>query len=541
MQPIELDGSRGEGGGQIVRSALTLSMLTGRPCLIRNLRARRERPGLQPQHLTAVQAAAAICDGRLEGAELHSQTLRFQPGAVRPGDYRFDIGTAGATTLLLQTLYLPLALTGAPSTLVLSGGTHVPLSPCFHYLDLAWQPLLAEMGLDIELLLERAGFYPPGGGELRALIEPARQLAPLTRLERGDLLAINGISAVARLPASIAERQRTQALDRVQALAPSVAIELEFMPAVSPGSLLLLLAHFEHGQACFFALGERGKPAEQVADEAADALFDFLASGAALDRYIVDQLLLPLALAQGESALSTASISPHLLTNSAVIQAFLPVAIDIDGEPGSPGVVRIRPAGGPQLPLPLPAAAARPQSAAEWNVVVSVRGQHFNQVRRLLARLGRVRRTQFFNVLTLTVGDQREFLEALAGELALAPALREGVGHVTPVTVTFAFETVAHFETKVREAALALLPALAGKRFHVRLHRRGFKGRLDSQVEERQLADALLPALQERGTPAQVSFDDPDAILIVEIVGQRAGLAVWNREDFARYPFIQPN
>ncbi|HEX5513064.1 MAG TPA: RNA 3'-terminal phosphate cyclase, partial [Gammaproteobacteria bacterium] len=272
-----------------------------------------------------------------------------------------------------------------------------------------------------------------------------------------------------------------------------------------------------------------------------DDLFDFLASGAALDRYIVDQLLLPLALAQGESALSTARISPHLLTNCAVIQAFLPVAIDIDGEPGSPGVVRVRPTRGQQLPLPLPEAAARPQPAVDWNVVVSVRGQHFNQVRRLLTRLGRVRRTPFFNVLTLAVEDQHEFLEALAGELALAPALREGLGHVTPVSTTFAFEAVADFETKVQETALALLPALAGKRFHVRLHRRGFKGRLDSQVEERQLAGPLLTALQKRGTPAQVDFDDPDAILIVEIVGQRAGLAVWNREDFARYPFIQPN
>ena len=343
VEPIRIDGTMGEGGGQVLRSSLTLSLLTGRPVQLHGIRARRERPGLGFQHCMAVQAAARIARARVEGDRVGSRELRFDPCTPMAGDYHFDIGTAGSTGLVLQTVLLPLALAPGASRLRISGGTHVPLSPCFHYLDWHWRDMLARLGIPFDLHLTRAGFYPPGGGELQAAIPGGARIQGLDLQRRGRLLELRGLSAVASLPLEIAERQRSQALRRLRGLDPQAGIELESLPAASPGTLLVLFARFEQGQACFTALGARGKRAERVADEAVDELFRFLATEGAVDRWLADQLLLPLALAPGASSLRTSEVTLHLLTQAEVIRAFLPVSIDIEGRLGDSGTVHIQP------------------------------------------------------------------------------------------------------------------------------------------------------------------------------------------------------
>jgi RNA 3'-terminal phosphate cyclase (ATP) len=265
---------------------------------------------------------------------------------VRPGDYFLDIGTAGATSLVLQTLLLPLALAPRPSSVTIRGGTHVPWSPCFHYLDWQWRPLLARIGIPFDLTMTMAGFYPQGGGELQAQIPGGARPEPLKLTKRGLLRSIRGLSAVGNLPREIAERQRRQALRRLQTLLPDMAPEVvvEELPAASRGTVLLLLAEWEPGRACCFALGARGKRAERVADEAVDALAAFLHSGGAVDPWLTDQLLLPLALADGPSELLTSEVTAHLLTNAEVIRLFLPVEISVDGPLGAPATVQVRPA-----------------------------------------------------------------------------------------------------------------------------------------------------------------------------------------------------
>lgn len=340
---LRIDGAKGEGGGQVLRTALSLALITGTGFELVNLRARRTPPGLRPQHLRAVEAAAAIGRATLAGNRLGSQALRFVPGRIVPGDYRFDIGTAGAAALVLQTVYLPLARATAPSTVQITGGTHVPLSPCFHYLDLVWRWHLARAGITLGLQMTRAGFYPPGGGCIEAQIRPASSIRALRLERRGALHRITGISASAKLPAHVAERQRAQALRRLAERGLSADIRIEPLAARSPGSMLLLLAEFAHTRAAHFALGERGKPAERVADEAADAFLTFLDTEAAIDEHLADQLLLPLAFAHGDSVLHSARITEHLRTNAAVIRAFLPVAFAIAGETGAPGIVSVQP------------------------------------------------------------------------------------------------------------------------------------------------------------------------------------------------------
>jgi len=338
---IEIDASFGEGGGQILRSALALSVITGQAMRLTNVRARRPQPGLKPQHLQAVKAAAQISAAQVEGAALGSQTLRFDPTGLQSGNYAFDIGTAGSTSLLLQTLYLPLSFADGPSRLTLSGGTHVPWSPCFHYLQWQWLPYLAAAGYHLECTLERAGFYPRGGGLLYADIVPSRHFSPLRLTARGRLLRIRGLSGVGRLDLSIAERQRKQAIERLRELGVPLEIELVEMPAASPGTFIVLQAEFEGGRCCAFALGARHKPAEKVADEAAEELRADIDSGGAIDAWLADQLLLPLAFVPERSEFSVCRISRHLRTNAELLGYFLPVAVEIEGETGQPGIVRL--------------------------------------------------------------------------------------------------------------------------------------------------------------------------------------------------------
>ncbi len=336
----------GEGGGQILRSALSLSLLTGQPFRISRIRANRDRPGLRPQHLAAVRAASQVSGGQVTGDRVGSDEIAFTPGEMRPGDHFFDIGTAGAASLVVQTLLLPLALAPGSSCLTIRGGTHVPWSPCYHYLDWQWRFFLARLGIPCDLTLSMAGFYPKGGGELKARIPGDARPRPLQLTKRGVLRAISGLSAVANLPREIAERQRSQALRRLRTLLPDVApdLTLEELPAHSRGTVLLLLAELEFGRACCFALGARGKRAEWVADEAVDALTAFLNSDGVVDPWLVEQLLIPLTLADGPSSLRTSEVTAHLLTNAGVIRLFLPVEIGVDAPLGSPANVHLTPA-----------------------------------------------------------------------------------------------------------------------------------------------------------------------------------------------------
>jgi RNA 3'-phosphate cyclase len=339
---IEIDGSIGEGGGQVLRSALALSLVTGRELRIRNIRSRRKKPGLQPQHLKAVEAATTVGMARTEGAHLGSQSLVFQPHGIRSGEFEFDIGTAGSTSLVLQTILLPLGFANESSSVTVRGGTHVPLSPCFHYLDLHWIHYMRKIGFDFKIDMELAGFYPQGSGIVRAIVKPASRVLPLTLTERGALKTIQGISAVSNLDVSIAERQRNKALLRLADHLPSVKIHIEQMPSRFRGTMLLLVAEFEHSQCCYFGLGARGKPAERVADEAIDQLLNFLATDGAIDERLADQLILPLAFASGVSQLRTSQVTRHLLTNGEVLRTCLPIDVQVTGEVGGPGLIEIK-------------------------------------------------------------------------------------------------------------------------------------------------------------------------------------------------------
>lgn len=339
---LELDGSLGEGGGQILRTSLALSLLTGKPFHLCNVRAQRSKPGLQPQHLMSVRAAAAIGQAQMKGASLHSSDLVFEPGPIQAGSYRFAIGTAGAVGLVLQTVYLPLALgTNAPSDITLEGGTHVTTSPCFHYLNVTWRRYLERLGLRVTLRLRRPGFYPRGGGLVEAHVQPCASIAGLMLTEQGKVRGIGGFSAVAGLPEEIAERQARQAVKRLRAAGWTAAIAKETWDG-GPGTVLAVSVETEPVPALFFGLGARGKRAERVADEAVEQALAYLeAEPAAVDAHSGDQLVLPLALAQGPSTFTVAEVTSHLLTNVDVIRRFLDRDIVCEGAAGGPGTVAI--------------------------------------------------------------------------------------------------------------------------------------------------------------------------------------------------------
>jgi RNA 3'-terminal phosphate cyclase (ATP) len=294
------------------------------------------------QHLKAVEAAAEVGKATVEGARLGSGQLLFEPRDLCSGDFRFDIGTAGSTSLVLQTILPALSLASTNSTLRLIGGTHVPWSPCFHFLEMHWLRYMREIGFDIDLQLDRAGFYPQGGGNVLATVRPASHLRPLHLTERGALKRIRGMSAVANLSESIAERQRSQALKRLSHMSKQIEIGTLHIASPSRGSFLLLLAEFEKSQCCFCGLGALRKPAETVADETVNEFLAFLATDGSIDPYLSDQLVLPLALAEGSSEIRTSKITQHLTTNIEIVKLFLPVSIEIEGAIDQPRWIRIR-------------------------------------------------------------------------------------------------------------------------------------------------------------------------------------------------------
>lgn len=338
---VVLDGAMGEGGGQILRSALALSVVTGRPVTIRNIRAGRSKPGLRAQHRQCVLAAARISHGDCQGAEVGSGALTFCPGRVAAGSYRFEIGTAGSTSLVLHTLALPLSQAPGPSDVRITGGTHVPSSPTFDFLRLCWVRWMQAIGMAVTVELVRAGYYPPGGGEIRATVAGSSRLHALDCTERGNLRRVHGISVVSRLARSIADRQRRTACDELAGLGVPVDVDVAEVDAPSPGTAVVLCAEFEHGWASFSSLGKRGKPAERVARDACATLTAHVRARGAVDPQSADQLVLPLALADGVSRYSTTEVTPHLLTNVEVIRAMLDTPIRVDGRPGEPGTVTV--------------------------------------------------------------------------------------------------------------------------------------------------------------------------------------------------------
>ena len=348
---LRVDGAQGEGGGQLLRTALALSAVRGVPVEVHSIRARRKKPGLQAQHLTAVAALVQICRAQVEGASLGSQRVLFSPGAVQPGEYRFDVGTAGSTALVLQAILLPLALAPGPSRVTITGGTHVPWSPPVDYLQHVVLPVLAGMGVTARLRVDRWGFYPQGGGRVVVEVEGGADLQAVSLLFRGGSTDLCGVSAVANLPRKIAERQRDRVLQRLQGEGRTAEIELIETDAPGAGSFLSLVAETAGIPAGFSALGERGKPAQRVADEAVDALFDFLKAEAACDPHLADQLILPMALAPGTSRLTTSRVTRHLLSTVQLAQQLLGCPVQVGGEEGSPGQVTIEGAGGSARPL----------------------------------------------------------------------------------------------------------------------------------------------------------------------------------------------
>jgi RNA 3'-terminal phosphate cyclase (ATP) len=339
---IVVDGSYGEGGGQIVRSALSLSMATGRPCRLVRVRANRSKPGLGHQHLTAVRASAKISAARVEGANLGAQEFSFTPGPVRAGDHRFDIGTAGAATLVLQTVLPALAGAEGNSRLLITGGTHVPWSPPFHYLDQVFCPMLEALGFPCRIAIRRWGFYPKGGGEIEAVVTRGNPVAEIILDEPFRLQRLAGISASSRLPEHVRARQARQLEARLRGAGIGVEITVPEVTALSPGSFVFLCAQGHRSAAGFSSLGERGKPAEKVADEAADALLRFLGSKAALDPHLGDQILIYLAMIPGSHRLTVSEVTEHLLTNVWVTEQFLPVRFEVRGGLHKPGLVTKR-------------------------------------------------------------------------------------------------------------------------------------------------------------------------------------------------------
>lgn len=344
---IEIDGSYGEGGGQILRTALSLSCLLQKPFCISNIRANRKNPGLRPQHLASVKAAKAISQAAVDGAAIGSTTLTFNPLTLKGGKYIFDVaeerGSAGSVSLVFQTISLPLAFAGEPSNVTIRGGTHVPWSPPFHYLAGVFIPTIEEMGMAVDAHLERWGWYPIGEGIVHFSIKPGTRLKGISKTDKLQPGEVNAISAASNLPEHIVNRQKRQLLKRLSAMGIKASCEEITAPSIGQGTFVFLRARGGNSCTGFSASGARGKRAEEVADEAADLFLSFLDSQAAVDRHLADQLIPYMAMADGESKIFTEEITLHLITNIWVTEQFTRARFHVEGTLGATGIVTCLP------------------------------------------------------------------------------------------------------------------------------------------------------------------------------------------------------
>lgn len=324
---IIINGSYGEGGGQILRSSLALSLITGKPFRIDNIRARRKKPGLMRQHLTAVNAAVDIGSAKVSGNVIGATSFTFEPHKIQSGRYHFAIGTAGSCTLVLQSILPALIVADGPSEVILEGGTHNPFAPPFDFLEKAFLPVVNSMGPKVIASLEKPGFFPAGGGRIRVSVEPVKTLAPLSLIERGPIQRQAAFAAVSNLPLEIANRE-------LKVVAKNLGWEkgdlhvLNVDNAQGPGNVLTLVIESEALTEVFTGFGERGVSAERVARRASQRALGYLEAGVPVGPYLADQLLLPMAIAGG-GRFRTVQPSAHTLTNIDIIKRFMDLSCEV--------------------------------------------------------------------------------------------------------------------------------------------------------------------------------------------------------------------
>jgi RNA 3'-phosphate cyclase len=344
---VSINGSFGEGGGQILRTALALSSFLKIPFEMERIRANRKKPGLQAQHLACVKALERITEADVEGAFLGSDRISFYPKTLNPGDYHFDVaekrGSAGSVTLVLQGLILPLSQAKDSSHIIIRGGTHVPWSPSFNYTKEVFIPFLKSIGMNLSISIDRWGFYPKGGGQVFMEIGPPGNIREVDLIDRGSLVRIQGISAVSNLPISIAKRQREEAYRLLKENGFDCDIDIISVPSSGKGTFLFLLVEFENSRAGFGSLGAIGKKAEDVGKEAFQDFFEYYRSDAPLDPWMADQIIPYIAVYGKRGKFRTSRITKHLLTNCWVLKKFLPVEIIVRGNEGDTGEVIVNP------------------------------------------------------------------------------------------------------------------------------------------------------------------------------------------------------
>lgn len=326
---IEIDGSFGEGGGQIVRTAVALSALTKKPVKIFNIRAKRKNPGLSYQHMTAVESVRRLCDAEIKGLGKGSSTVEFYPKKIKGGAFDFDVGTAGSMTLVLQCCLLPSLFADEKTAITIKGGTDVKWSPPVDYFQNVFLKIISKMGANTELKIIKRGFYPKGGGDIEVNLEPVKELKGLDLSQTAETKKISGTAFISALPEHILKRMKDAALKKL--LGYDVKIKNEITNSLSPGVGITIWTDTLLGSSC---LGEKGVSAEKVGENAANNLLEEIKSGATLDVYVADQVLPYLALAKDKSTFLTRKISMHAETNMWLIKKFIDVRFDVKEQNG---------------------------------------------------------------------------------------------------------------------------------------------------------------------------------------------------------------
>ncbi|MEM0021359.1 MAG: RNA 3'-terminal phosphate cyclase [Fervidicoccaceae archaeon] len=345
---VLIDGSYGEGGGQIVRTSIALSAVSGRPVKIFNIRARRKNPGLQHQHLSAIRAIAMISEGRISGATLGSTEVFFVPGKLRSGNFRIDVGTAGSVTLIAQALLPILPFLPGRTKIEIIGGTDVPWSPTSDYFSTVVVGISEAIGLKFSFEIVKRGYYPKGGGRVIIEIdEPPGEIRPFKLIERGELKEIIILSTAHNLPRHVAERQANSAAEMLQSAMREVKLrrviedDSKGERPLDPGSSIAIVARTEKSFLGSDSLGERGKRAEVVGKEATEKLIEDLSTGKALDRHMSDMLIPIAALAGRGSELGGAKLTEHAATNVEIVKQLLGVRVEVSGRKGEPFTLKI--------------------------------------------------------------------------------------------------------------------------------------------------------------------------------------------------------